>query len=93
LAVCTFVAVTDAAFSLVDLEPFDAWVYAVAGWPTLAIAGVGIVASLFVPMAYCRYGCPVGALLRFLAHSGQWSRRDTAASALVLVAVLLSLGD
>ncbi len=93
LAVCTFVAVTDATFSLVDLEPFDAWVYAVAGWPALAIAGVGIVASLFIPMAYCRYGCPVGALLRFLAHSGQWSRRDTAASALVLVAVLLGLGD
>jgi Na+-translocating ferredoxin:NAD+ oxidoreductase RnfG subunit len=91
LAVCLVVAMTGAVFSLVDLEPFDAWVYSVAGWPTLAIAGVGLVASFFVPMAYCRYGCPTGAILRFLAHNDQWSRRDTAATTLVLVATALSL--
>ena len=91
LAVCLVVAMTDVAFSLVDLEPFDAWVYSVAGWPTLVIAGGGLTASFFVPMAYCRYGCPTGAILRFLAHNDQWSRRDTAATTLVLVAAALSL--
>lgn len=91
LAVALIVAMTGAAFSLVDLEPFDAWVFSVAGWPTLAIAVVGLLASFFVPMAYCRYGCPTGALLRFLAHSDRWSRRDTAAATLVLMAAALSL--
>ena len=91
LAICIVVAMTNAAFSLVDLEPFDAWVFSVAGWPTLAIAGFGLTASIFIPMAYCRYGCPVGALLRFLSHNGQWSRRDTAATVLVLAAAALSL--
>jgi uncharacterized protein with FMN-binding domain len=91
LAVALIVATTGAAFSLVDLEPFDAWVFSVAGWPTLAVAVVGLLASFFVPMAYCRYGCPTGALLRFLAHSDRWSRRDTAAATLVLMAAALSL--
>ena len=55
--------------SLVDIEPFDAWVFRVAGWATITVAIVGLVASLFVPMAYCRYGCPTGALLKFLQVS------------------------
>ena len=88
LAVCVVVPITGASFSLVDLEPFDAWVYSVAGWPTLAIAVVGLAASLFVPMAYCRYGCPTGALLRFMASSGRWSMRDTAATSLVMLAAV-----
>ena len=30
----------------------------------------GLVAALFVPMAYCRYGCPTGAMLNFLWGGG-----------------------
>ena len=94
LAWCLTVAMTAWPFSLVDIEPFDAWVFRVAGWATLSIAVGGLVASLFVPMAYCRLGCPTGALLNYLrlhARSDQWTRRDAVALALLLLA--LSLGS
>jgi NosR/NirI family nitrous oxide reductase transcriptional regulator len=40
-------------------------------------------------MAYCRYGCPTGALLNFLAAGGRpdrFSRRDAMAFAFLLLA-------
>ena len=94
LAVCVVVPMTGSAFSLVDLEPFDAWVFSVAGWPTLTVAAVGLTASLFVPMAYCKYGCPTGALLEFLRRSSKsdrWSPRDWAALSLFALAAALSV--
>jgi transcriptional regulator of nitric oxide reductase len=92
LAWCVLVAMTALPFSLVDIEPFDAWVFYIAGWATITVALVGLVVSLFVPMAYCRYGCPTGALLnylRFNALSDRWSRRDWTAVALLALAVAL----
>lgn len=92
LAWCVVVALLHLPFSLVDIEPFDAWVWRIAGWATITVAVVGLVASLFVPMAYCRYGCPTGAMLDFLrfnAASEHWSRRDWLATSLVLMAVAL----
>lgn len=75
---------------LVDLEPFDAWVIGFAGVAAAVIAIVGLVASLFVPMAYCRYGCPTGALLQFLRFHGRSDRlsvHDALAAVLALTAV------
>ena len=86
------VAMTHWQFSLVNIEPFDAYVFRVAGWATLSIAIVGFVASLFVPMAYCRYGCPTGALLEYLrrnARSDRLTRRDALAVGCLLAAVML----
>ena len=94
LAWVVVVAMTGISFSLVDIEPFDAWVLGVGGAATVTIAVVGLVASLFVPMAYCRYGCPTGTLLNFLRfnrRSDSWSRRDTCALILLLVATGLWL--
>ena len=88
-----FVAVLRWPFSLVDIEPFDAWVFWVAGIPTLTIAIVGLVWSAFTPMAYCRYGCPTGALLGYTrkhTRSSQWGRRDWVAFTLLLLALALS---
>ena len=65
------VGVTQLTFNLVAIEPFDAYLFRVAGWATITIAVVGLVASMFVPMAYCRYGCPTGAVLNFLLGGGQ----------------------
>ena len=79
---------TSTTFSLVDVEPFDAWVFQVAGWATISIAVVGLVASLFIPMAYCRYGCPTGALLNFLrlnANSDRWTRGDWIATGTLFI--------
>jgi len=91
---CLIVAMTGLSFSLVDIEPFDAYLFRVAGWATIGVAVVGLVASLFVPMAYCRYGCPTGALLRFLrfnSASDRWSSRDWVAVIYLGIAVALYL--
>ncbi|MDP3072080.1 MAG: 4Fe-4S binding protein [Opitutaceae bacterium] len=79
-------------FDLAGLEPFAAYVVRSAGIATLAVAGLGLVASLFVPQAYCRFGCPTGALLNFVRARGatdRFSRRDAAALGLLAVAVTL----
>ena len=84
-----FVAVSGFAFSLVDLEPFDAWLFRVAGIATIAVAVIGLVASLFVPMAYCRFGCPTGALLQFVRtnrKSHQFTFRDIVAVSCAAIA-------
>jgi NosR/NirI family transcriptional regulator, nitrous oxide reductase regulator len=91
LVVVLVVAMTHLPVSLVDLEPFDAYVLGVAGGATLAIAIVGAVASLFVPMAYCRYGCPTGSLLEWLRRHGRGDRltlRDGLAAACVVGAFI-----
>lgn len=78
--------------SLVDLEPFDAYVFRVAGTVTIVIFVVGLTASLFVPMAYCRFGCPTGAVLGFLRFHGKsdrLNRRDALAVGLLALALLL----
>ena len=88
------VAMLELDFSLVDIEPFDAYLWRIAGWATLTIAIVGLVASLFIPMAYCRYGCPTGALLGFLRRhrrSDQFSARDLVAVLCLLIAVCVHL--
>jgi thiamine biosynthesis lipoprotein ApbE/Na+-translocating ferredoxin:NAD+ oxidoreductase RnfG subunit len=72
--------------NLAKFEPFDAWVWRTAGVVTLVIAGVGLVASLFIPQAYCRFGCPTGALLNFIRSAGSadhWGRRDWMALAFI----------
>ncbi len=83
------VAMSEFGFSLVDIEPFDAYLWRIAGVATLAIAIVGLVVSLFVPMAYCRYGCPTGALLgyfRYHRRSNQLNSRDIVAVICLLIA-------
>lgn len=71
------------------IEPFDAWLIRVAGWGTITVAIVGLVSALFVPMAYCRYGCPTGALLKFIRYSGHgdaFGKRDFMALGLTAAA-------
>lgn len=57
-----------------DLEPFDAYVFRVAGVASIAIALVGLAASLFTPLAYCKYGCPTGAVFKLLRFTGDADR-------------------
>jgi len=90
LAWVLIVAMGHLSFSLVGLEPFDAFVFRIAGWVTIAVAIVGLIAALFIPRAYCRYGCPTGAMLKFLRFSAAGDRlgkRDLVAAALALLAV------
>lgn len=92
LGVVVWAAMTHADVNLASLEPFDAFVFWIAGGAALTIAVVGLAVSLFVPMAYCRFGCPTGALLNFLRYhsgSGKLTTRDWAALTLVALAALL----
>lgn len=74
------------------MEPFDAYIFQVAGTASIVLAVVGLVASLFQPLAYCKYGCPTGALFKMLRFTGTGDRlglRDWLAAALLgIVAVL-----
>jgi transcriptional regulator of nitric oxide reductase len=79
LAVAILAAVCHWPLNLVDLEPFDAYLPALAGVAALAIFALSLVASSFVPMAYCRHGCPTGALLdhlRLHRRADRFSWRD-----------------
>ncbi len=80
-------------FSLVDIEPFDAWLFKISGLAATSIAIVGLGSSLFVPMAYCRYGCPTGKVLDYLRFSprDRWTIRDTAAMMLLSMAIGLAV--
>lgn len=71
---------------LASLEPFDAYLWRTAGWASIAIAIVGLITACFVPMAYCKFGCPTGAILEYIRARGprdRFSKRDVAALALL----------
>jgi len=53
-------------FDLAGIEPFDAYLLKGAGLATVVVALVGLMVSLWFPMAYCKYGCPTGWLLEFV---------------------------
>jgi len=79
LALAILGAMLSLRIALVDLEPFDAYLPLVAGVPALAIFIVSLAASARYPMAYCRHGCPTGALLdhlRLNRKSGTFTWRD-----------------
>ena len=86
-----FVALSGSVFNLASIEPFDGFSFRVAGWATISVFAVGLIASIFSPMAYCRYGCPTGAalgFLRFRADSHRLGTRDWAALLLVAAAAI-----
>lgn len=86
------VSVLGLSCSLVDIEPFDAYLFQIAGWSAISIAIIGIITSLFVPMAYCRFGCPTGTVLEFLRRTGRSDRLslvDGVALLLLILAIIL----
>jgi NosR/NirI family transcriptional regulator, nitrous oxide reductase regulator len=81
------VAMIALPFDLAGIEPFAAYIVRSAGVATLSVAVIGLVASFFVPQAYCRFGFPTGALRNFVRARGptdNFTRRDKAALLLVL---------
>jgi hypothetical protein len=73
--------------NLAGIEPFDAYLIRAAGIATIVVAIVGLIAAAFVPMAYCKYGCPTGLLLSFVRSHGKadsFGRRDFVAGLLAL---------
>ncbi|MDA8746174.1 FMN-binding protein [Rubripirellula amarantea] len=78
-------------FDVSQLEPFDAYAWKVAGSVAIALAIITIAFSMFVPMGYCRMGCPTGRLidhLRLSAASGRWTRFDSGVVVMLVIAVV-----
>lgn len=95
LVAAFFLLLTGQSISLAQLEPFDAWVWGAAGTVTVVLAVTGLVASIFVPQAYCRFGCPTGALLNFARSTGStehWSKRDWLALAILALSLCTVAG-
>jgi len=86
-------ALTWPRWSLGQAEPFDAWVLGAGVAIPLALAIVGLVVSVFIPQAYCKYGCPTGALFKFVRSANQaesWGRRDTWAAGVLAVGAVVA---
>ncbi len=87
-----FVVLLPLDFDLAGLEPFDAYLIRSAGIATIVVAVAGLLVAPFVPKAYCKYGCPTGALLEFVRARGagdRFERRDIAAGMLLLLALVM----
>lgn len=68
-----------ANFNAANFEPFNAYIWAVAGVSSIALAIFSLVVSLKIPMAYCRFGCPTGRLLEYsrrTRQSGKFAWQD-----------------
>ncbi len=77
---------------LAGFEPFDAYLIRMAGKASIIVAVIGLIVSLFIPMAYCKYGCPTGWLLNFVRRRGGGKRIDSQdVVALFLLAIALAL--
>ena len=79
-------------FAVSKVEPFDAWTLGKAALVPAFIAVFGLCASVFVPQAYCHYGCPTGALLQFVRMTSATQgvgRKDYWAFAMLLAGALL----
>ncbi len=95
LGTAFFIAMISPTFNLAALEPFDAWAMRGTLLVATVIAIVGLIASLFVPMAYCRFGCPTGALLKFMRSTGSgdhFAIKDIAAALLLLIGAVMMVG-
>lgn len=92
LALLWLLAFLGIGFPFANAEPFEVWSTGfVALIPALIFAG-GLLAAAFLPQAYCHYGCPTGAVLKFLASSpGRWTRRDAIAGGVVALGWLALL--
>ncbi|QDT97018.1 FMN-binding protein [Gimesia aquarii] len=74
LVVVLTVIFIDLPIDLAELEAFDAYLLASAGIASILIAIIGLLASLFVPQAYCHYGCPTGTIFEFVRSHGRADR-------------------
>lgn len=85
-------AVREPVFELAGIEPFDAYLVFIGkvGLGTVVVAIAGLIISIFVPMAYCKYGCPTGLVLNFVRSHGRadhFGRRDIGAALLLALSI------
>ncbi|MBL9155391.1 MAG: 4Fe-4S binding protein [Verrucomicrobiales bacterium] len=92
LAIVLLTSFLSLPLDLAGIEPFDAYLIRSAGTATLAVAVAGLLLSLVLPMAYCKYGCPTGLLLAFVRrHAGESRPGLRDGVALVFLAAAIAL--
>jgi len=92
LVVIWLLALLGSGLPFAYFEPFEMWSTGFVAFIPAAIFTIGLLAAFFLPQAYCHYGCPTGALLKFLTHApGRWTMRDTIAGILVASAAVFTL--
>ena len=77
---------------LAGIEPFDAYLIRMAGKASIVVAIVSLIVSIFIPMAYCKYGCPTGWLLSFVRRRSEknlFDSQDIIGILLLLIALVL----
>ncbi|MEZ6125009.1 MAG: 2-phosphosulfolactate phosphatase [Planctomycetaceae bacterium] len=87
LTVAAAVTVFGWSGSLADWEPFNGWIWYVAGISSLLLAAGSLLVSVRIPMAWCRYGCATGRLLDFI-HSSRSAWFTLADGVLVILNVI-----
>lgn len=92
LAAIWLIALAGFSLPFAQAEPFEIWSSGFYAILPAAILTIGLVAAIFLPQAYCHYGCPTGALLKFLTHNpSTWTRRDTLSTFLIAAALIWSI--
>jgi polyferredoxin len=92
LALVFLIALRGWAVDLNALEPFDAYLFRIAGWASIVLALGGLAWALVTPLAYCRFGCPTGALFKMIRFTGSGDHlglRDAIAAAMLAAAFWL----
>ncbi|MEL6104557.1 MAG: FMN-binding protein, partial [Planctomycetota bacterium] len=72
-------------------EPFHAYLFRLAPLSAFLLSGVTLAFSAFVPMGFCRMGCPTGRLIDYVRRNAQSGRfRFADAVAIVLLAAAIA---
>lgn len=74
-------------FNLAAWEPFNAYIWYVAGVTSISVAVLSLVFAWFVPMGYCRHACGTGRLLDYVRRSAASDRFTFADGVTVCLAV------
>jgi hypothetical protein len=93
LAAAFLAAIARPDIPLGALEAFDFWTLGTVALLPACIALAGLATSVVVPMAYCHYGCPTGALLGFIRSAStreHFQKRDAIALLLLLCGFFLT---
>lgn len=70
LCAAGIVAFLGLGWDLSSWEPFDGWILKQQAPISLGLAVASLLVAVVLPQSYCRYGCPTGALLKFVRSHG-----------------------
>ena len=76
-------------WNLAAWEPFNAYIWYVAGASSIILAVASLMLSAVVPMAWCRHACATGRLLEYVRRSARSDRLVLADGVLLVLLTLM----